>query len=143
LQLDASRLPELRSHFEAVADERLAAVELGPSCQLDLPVRPEEIDPKLAEGLGRLAPFGAGNPEPVFGAFGLRGMAKLLPNKVSGLEGHLKVKLDGGLDAIGFGLGGSLALFQGKVDAAFHVGLDDWQGGRKVQLRLRSVRPAV
>ncbi|MHB1845605.1 MAG: single-stranded-DNA-specific exonuclease RecJ, partial [Deltaproteobacteria bacterium] len=41
-QLDASRLPELRSHFEAVADERLAAVELGPSCQLDLPVRPEE-----------------------------------------------------------------------------------------------------
>jgi single-stranded-DNA-specific exonuclease len=39
-------------------------------------------------------------------------------------------------------MGGKAGLCTGPVDAAFHLGVDEWQGRRRVQLRLRSLRPA-
>ncbi len=143
LQLPRSKLPALRARLEAAAAERLSDELLGPSCHVDLPIDAAEIDERLAGDLGRLAPFGAGNPEPVFAAFGVRGKARLLAAKAEGAEPHLKVELGGRLTGIGFGLGRSLDLFSGPVDAAFHVALDEWRGRRQLQLRLRSVRAAL
>jgi single-stranded-DNA-specific exonuclease len=103
---------------------------------------------KLAADLERLAPFGAGNPEPVLATYGLRAQARLLPSKEPGAEPHLKLQLasDAGpasaFDAIGFGMGGQAELCSGPVDAAFHLGVDEYQGRRRVQLRLKSLRPA-
>ena len=52
---------------------------------------------------------------------------------------HLKLTL-GRLDAIGFGMGDRLGLCEGPLEAAFTVGLDEWDGRRRVQLKLRDVR---
>jgi single-stranded-DNA-specific exonuclease len=64
--MEAQRLPELHAHL----DERLAAAR-------DLPGAAEQVlegaltvrgaTAELAESIGRLAPFGAGNDEPAFG----------------------------------------------------------------------------
>ncbi len=145
LSLPARDIPALREAFEREAAVRLGEDQVGPRCVVDAPVDWQELGEPLALDLERLAPFGAGNPEPVFAAFDLQAEARLLPAKEAGGEPHLKLRLEGRgsrLEAIGFGMGGQADLCQGKVDAAFHLGVDDWQGRRRVQLRLRSLRAA-
>ena len=146
LALRAENIPEFRRRFEAWAGEKLSAEQVGPRCLVDEPVAAADLGEQLATDLERLAPFGAGNPEPVLAAYGLRAQARLLPNKEPGAEPHLKLQLHGSLpgafDAIGFGMGNQAELCSGPVDAAFHLGVDEWQGRRRVQLRLQSLRVA-
>jgi single-stranded-DNA-specific exonuclease len=44
------------------------------------------------------------------------------------------------VDAIGFSLGDRLHLCSGEVEAAVTLGFDDWNGGRKLQLKIRDLR---
>ena len=90
----------------------------------------------------RLAPFGEGNPAPVFMTRGL------MPEQVSavGAAGdHLRMTLDGGgrkFKAIGFGLGGA-DLGSGLVDAAYVIRNNYWGGRMRRELELKGIRPAV
>jgi single-stranded-DNA-specific exonuclease len=96
-----------------------------------------DVDERAALALARLGPFGAGHPEPVFALRGAAGRARTV-----GAGGtHLKLAV-GRLDAIGFGMGDRLTACSGPIEAAFTVGLDEWDGRRRVQLKLRDVRPA-
>jgi single-stranded-DNA-specific exonuclease len=52
---------------------------------------------------------------------------------------HIKFLL-GGLDAIGFQMGERLDLCGGEVEAAAAIGFDEWDGARRLQLRLRDLR---
>ncbi len=70
--------------------------------------------------------------------FALRGAAARARTVGAG-GAHLKLAL-AGLDAIGFGMGDRLGLCEGPLEAAFTVGLDEWDGRRRVQLKLRDVR---
>jgi single-stranded-DNA-specific exonuclease len=131
----AERLVAFRAAFEAQAHARLAEDDLVPRCRIDGWVDPAEVTERAAEDLARLGPFGAGNPEPVFAlrAAPARGRA------VGAGGAHLKISL-GRLDAIGFGMGDRLASCAGAVEAAFTIGFDEWDGSRRVQLRLRDLR---
>src|SRR5439155_1302818 len=64
--LRTSAVAQLAEALERVARERLAPDQLEPRLRIDSTVRADEIDLGLAAQLRRLAPFGAGNPEPVF-----------------------------------------------------------------------------
>jgi single-stranded-DNA-specific exonuclease len=132
------RLGAFREAFEAQARERLAEEDLVPRTRIDGWVTEGDVTERAAEDLARLGPFGAGHPEPVFA---LRGAATRA--RTVGAEGaHLKLAL-GRLDAIGFGLGDRLAACAGPLDAAFTIGFDEWDGARRLQLKLRDVRPAL
>ncbi len=86
--LPSERVPELRERLNRYACQRLRPEELQPVLEYDLELPLEEISLKLWEALGRMAPFGMGNPEPVFVARGARSLA---PARV--LKGkHLKLK---------------------------------------------------
>jgi single-stranded-DNA-specific exonuclease len=125
-----------RLAFEAHAAERLAPEDLVPRTRIDGWVEAGDVTERAADDLGRLAPFGAGHPEPVFA---LRGEpARARPVGAGGA--HLKCAFGRGLDAIGFGLGDRLALCGGAVEAAFTVGFDEWDGTRRLQLRLKDLR---
>ena len=76
-----------------------------------------------------LAPFGEGNPEPVFLARGL----DVMGTKVIA-ERHLKltVKQDGGVfEAIGFGQAQRKPALGRRVDMVFTPETDHWQGNRQ------------
>ncbi len=146
LALPLENLPLLRERFAAVAAAELGARELGPRCSIDALVEPGALGARLAEDLERLAPFGAGNPEPVLAAMKLHGSARVLQAKIEGAESHLKLRLStaaGPFEAIGFGLGKSASLCDGPIDAAFHLEFDEWRGERRLQLRLRALRQAA
>ncbi len=133
--IERGRLGAFRAAFEAHAAARLRDEDLVPRCRIEGWVEEREVDERAALDLARLAPYGAGHPEPVFALRGRTARART----VGAGGAHLKLAL-GRLDAIGFGMGERLPLCEGPIEAAFTVGLDEWDGRRRVQLRLRDVR---
>ena len=68
LAIDASRIKELRFAVNAVADETLGPTDLMPRLRIDGGLTFRGITGDVACGVASLAPFGTGNPRPVFAA---------------------------------------------------------------------------
>jgi single-stranded-DNA-specific exonuclease len=66
--IEADRLGELRKRLSAIANARLGPADLVPRLRIDSPLGLREISGEVIEGLTRLGPFGAANPQPVFRA---------------------------------------------------------------------------
>jgi single-stranded-DNA-specific exonuclease len=155
--LPTSAVLELADALETVARERLLPEQLEPRLRIDSTLRPEEIGRGLAEQLRRLAPFGAGNPEPIFACEQLEALeVRTLPDRRAGGPGHLKLRLaapapagwsprvcdsPGGapVDAIAFGMGAAPIARGARVRAAFQIGLDSYFGEERVQLKVKDL----
>ncbi len=68
LTMDSARIKELRASVNAVADETLGPNDLMPRLRIDGDLGFRAITGAVASGILDLAPFGAGNPRPVFAA---------------------------------------------------------------------------
>lgn len=66
LTMDAARVREFRSAINDVADEVLGPDDLMPRLRVDGDLGFRGITADVAAGVAALAPFGAGNPRPVF-----------------------------------------------------------------------------
>jgi len=89
LTLDASRIKELRVAVNRVADETLGPEDLMPRLRIDGDLTFRGITGGVAAGVASLAPFGAGNPRPVFAARGVEIIDG--PRKLK--DRHLKMAL--------------------------------------------------
>ena len=136
--IEPAAIPSFREAFERHAAERLADDDLVPRCRIEGWLTATGGHEQAAQALERLAPFGAGHPEPVFG---LR--ARPTSVRTVGATGaHLRVRFGPGVEAIGFGMGEIADRCGGEVEAAVTVGFDEWGGVRRVQLKLRDLRAA-
>ena len=68
LTLDAARIRTLRLAINDVADETLGPEDLMPRLRIDADLAFRGITGRVASGVAAMAPFGAGNPRPVFSA---------------------------------------------------------------------------
>ena len=89
LTLDAKKIRDLRFAVNEVADETLGPEDLMPRLRIDGGLTFREITGGVAAGVLALAPFGAGNPRPVFSARGVEIIDG--PRKLK--ERHLKMSL--------------------------------------------------
>jgi len=128
-------IPAFRADFERHAAAALSDEDLVPHTRIEGWIASEELDERAAADLERLAPFGAGNPEPVFGVRGRPSRAR----QVGAGGAHLKLVI-AERDAIAFQMGDRLPLCAGPVEAAVSLGFDDWDGMRRLQLRVRDLR---
>ena len=87
--LPTERLPQLRSHLEAYARNKLTAEDLLPVLECDSEIDFTDINHKLWESLAKLEPFGVGNPRPTFVA---RGVKLVQPPRIL-KETHLKLRV--------------------------------------------------
>jgi single-stranded-DNA-specific exonuclease len=111
-----------------------------PQLVIDAFLSPEDISLELTEMIASLEPFGMGNPTPVFAVPDIR-----IADRRILKERHLKLKLDlGGVyyDAIGFNMA-NVPNFDGLVDIAFSLDINNWNGKKSVQLKLRDIRSAT
>lgn len=99
----------------------------------------EHLDEELCMSLQAAAPFGRKNPEPVFR---LRGVTPRGLRELSG--GHFKANVHPTrmVEAILFGAPERMSSFQGAIDVIGTPEINEWQGRRTVQLRLRDFRAA-
>jgi single-stranded-DNA-specific exonuclease len=136
--VDPAALPAFRDAFEAFAAAHLTDEDLVPRCRIEGRCEATEVSEQAALALEKLAPFGAGHPEPLFA---LRGRPRKARTVGAGGT-HLKLAFAPGLDAIGFSMGDLLGVCSGEVEAAVSVGFDEWDGARRLQLRIKDLRPA-
>ncbi|MFH1502024.1 MAG: single-stranded-DNA-specific exonuclease RecJ [Candidatus Eisenbacteria bacterium] len=142
VSLAEGRLPEFRDCVEEAVSASLAPEDLIPEVELDAVVSLDECDFDLIKHMKGMAPFGAGNREPVFGT---RNM-KLISARSVG-NNHLKLTVAQGessMDAIGFGMAGALADLRqggGMVSLAYVLEENHWRGETSLQLRLKDVQP--
>jgi single-stranded-DNA-specific exonuclease len=69
--MDVSRVAEFRRRFDAFAASRLSADDFLHRLEIDAVLELREITEPAIEELGTLAPFGHGNPPPLFAALGV------------------------------------------------------------------------
>ena len=140
----ADKYPEFRARLIADAAERLSEDALTPQLEVDVVLKPPDISLATVEALGKLAPFGAKNESPRFVARNCR----IADARAVGRGAHLKLSVDTGAnlhDAIWFRNGERVyELSVGdRVDLAFALDANTWQGRTKVQMVVEDMRPAA
>lgn len=70
LMVEPARVEALRDELNRVASSRLKEEDLVPGLSLEAELDEEEFNLDLARSLASLQPFGAGNPNPLFGSRG-------------------------------------------------------------------------
>jgi len=127
-------LPLLRERLQEVAWEQLGGTLPEPTLEMEMELDLRRVDWALFEQIQRLAPFGETNPEPIFLSRGLH----VLEARAVGNEGkHLKLTLSTGhrqWSGIAFKLGHLANTLPRRVDVAYHLNVNDWNGQRTLQL---------
>jgi single-stranded-DNA-specific exonuclease len=142
LTMEASRVKELRHAVNDVADETLGPEDLMPRLRIDGDLTFRGITGGIAAGVAALAPFGAGNPRPVFAARGVEIIDG--PRKLK--ERHLKMALrqDGRIfRAIAWRAAERhdfLAEHKAALDVAFSLEQNQYNGETYVELTLADIR---
>jgi len=145
LTLEASRVRDLRLAVNAVADEVLGSEDLMPRLRIDGDLSFGGITGDVTMGVASLAPFGAGNPRPLFAARGVELVDG--PRKLK--ERHLKMALKQDnriFRAIAWRAAERLdfiAEHKAALDVAFSLEQNQYNGETFVELTLADVRSSV
>ncbi len=137
---DNEHLPKIKERLVAYAEERLAGLDLAPVIEVDAEVGLREVGREEIRWLGKLAPCGVGNPEPVLLS---RGVTVVESRVIGSDRKHLRLKLKDGYatwPAIGFGLGDVRVTPGQRVDAVFSLSRD--RDG-SLQLTIHDLAPST
>lgn len=143
LSVRPDTIPELRAFLnERLADESQAAAEQD-GLDIDALITTGGADRALYQSFQALAPFGPGNPEPMFAAANVR-----VERPMALRGGHVRVTLTDGsggrLKAVAWRaedteMGRRLLNEGGAIHVAGRLKPDDWQGRESVELEIEDV----
>ncbi len=147
--LPCDRVPQLRAALDTYARARLTPEDFIPTLRYDGELPLGEVNDRLYQTIVQLEPFGMGNPEPVFAAWGAR---VTIPPKVL-KEKHLRLKLaqpngskyPKAWNAVGWRMAeqGQGLLAGDVIDAAFTLEHNDHPDFGGLELRLCDIRKAA
>ena len=140
--IETKKIESFQKKLEELADSIITDETLTRSLRIDCELPLSFIDQALFKNLQALAPFGMGNPEPVFATknvviHDLRTMGKE--------NTHLKLLLsDGGIpiEAVAFGMGEWIKKLkkQNKIDVAYTIDMNSWNGRETLQLKIKDLK---
>ncbi len=143
LEPDEGKLAAVREVFEAAAREALAGKDLRPELVIDAELESGQITWKLHELTQQLKPCGKENPEPIFVT---RDLEVEEARVVGSDERHLKLRVRNprtlkSFNAIAFGFGEyAPQLTPGtRIDLAYTVDVNEWNGNRELQLKIEDI----
>lgn len=141
-------LPALQARLEEVARRQLAGKDLIPSLAVDAVVPLGDVDFALREWLAKLEPCGYSNPQPVLAS---QGVEVVEARPVGQDAQHLKLVVRDPaatgpnarrvLDAIAFRLGAWHGQLPRRIDLAYTVELNEYNGEQRLQLNVKDLRP--
>jgi single-stranded-DNA-specific exonuclease len=136
LTMEAARIRELRSRVNEYADGCLGPDDLRPRLWIDGALSFRSISAQVASELNALAPFGAGNPNPIFRTSRVEIVDG--PRRIK--DRHLKMafKQDGrimrGIAWRATERESFVTEHRAAIDVAFSLEQDLWEGERYLQL---------
>jgi len=148
LTLKKEKIPQFKKRLEEEARRSISEDDFKKKISIDSLLSLQEITPSFLDDLKGLAPFGRGNPRPVFASRNL-----IVGNFLRKNPEHLFCWLKEGchpvdgmgkgtyLEAAGFGMAKTVDLSPGEVvDAAYYPNINDWQGIKRIQLNLKDIK---
>jgi single-stranded-DNA-specific exonuclease len=142
LTLDADRVRALRLAVNEVADETLGPEDLMPRLRIDGGLTFRGITGGVAAGVASLAPFGAGNPRPVFAARGVEIIDG--PRKLKDRHLKMALKQDGRIfRAVAWRAAERhdyLTEHKAALDVAFSLEQNQYNGESYVELTLADLK---
>lgn len=140
--LRAENVPAFRERLNQYAAQAFPEMP-APTLRLDCRLNPASLSAAMPRGLRRLEPFGSGNPQPLFGLFGM----ELRERVAVGGGAHLRltcVKQGTFLTCMRFGT--TLEEFPfspgDRVDLAVSLDLRDYRGEERLTVTVREIRLA-
>ncbi|MDB9528044.1 single-stranded-DNA-specific exonuclease RecJ [Oscillatoria sp. CS-180] len=134
-------LRQVKSRLVNFANRTLEVGHLKPLVTVDVRTSLRQLTRELYEQIDALHPCGIGNPAPIFWTPNVRVVEQRAIGKT---KAHLKLKVaeDEGdaVEAIAWRWGRYCPL-PGRLDIAYKLKLNEWQGNTSIQLELVGVRP--
>lgn len=138
--LKAKDLPLFEKAFEELAAGSLPETPLRPALSIEGEMDFSDLRREVVPYLPNLAPFGAGNPEPILATRGVR----IRDRRLVG-NGHLRLRLEQKgviLNGIGFGMGEKEIEPGDLIDLAYIPGVSYRGGDSFLQLRIKDLEPS-
>ena len=145
-------VPELKLRLNNYAQARLTPEDLQPELRIDAEISLSSVTPDLFRDLGRLEPFGHGNPEPVFASHSVN---LLMPPRIL-KEKHIKLRVNQKLpdakasfnyEAVGWRMAQRLQTEalqpNDNLDVAFKIGMNSHPDFGGLELTLEDYRKCV
>jgi len=140
-----NKIEKFYAKFGELIEEQLAGKDITPQIEIDAEIGADDLNWDLVGQIKKMEPFGEGNVEPVFLA---RNMIVENFRIVGNGSKHLKLVLRAEdkspkmFEAIGFGLGDKFPDLKNgdKIDIVFNLQEDEWNGNKKIQLKLVDLR---
>jgi len=141
LEIEASQLGTLRRMLNETID--LPIEEMVPEIEVDLRVDLSKVTGGFLDELSRLAPHGAGNPEPLLAAGDLEvvGQPRLMGAKGQHLSFFVRAQ-GRAFRAVAFGKGNyydKIRTNDSRVSLLFRPTWNSWQGRREIELNVREL----
>jgi single-stranded-DNA-specific exonuclease len=141
LSMDMNNMSAFRERINQIAEKKLSAEDMVPVLEIDAAVKLSDISFNLIHELSVLEPYGESNRQPLLGAKAI----EVVNHKIVG-NNHLKMKVrqeNASADTIGFSMGDQLELLEAPspLDIAFVPSINEWNGGKYLQLQLKAIRP--
>ncbi len=137
-----ANLTQLQKRLLTLAEAQLAGLDLRPHIDIDAEVPLSVFAGDMFKQIQRLAPFGSGNPLPVF----VSRHVEIVEQRPIGSQGEhlgLKLKQEGIVwNAIGFRFGNRAQETTPYLDIAYNLDIDRWNGGERLRLKLLDFAPA-
>lgn len=141
-QLPVHHVDTLRRSINDYAQKVIGEADLKPTLEIDAEFRLSDIDDDVFQQLERLAPFGPGNPQPLFVARELSLIAE--PRILKGRHLKFRVEQDGkAMDAIGWNLAHfhqSVLKSKEKISLAFELSRSSYQSMNYLQLIVKDIK---
>jgi single-stranded-DNA-specific exonuclease len=142
LSLETSRIPDLRASINVVADGCIGPDDLMPRLRIDGELKFRGITGEVVSALASLAPFGAGNPRPVFAARRVEIVDG--PRQLKGRHLKMALKQDGRVfRAVAWRAAERhdyLTENRAAIDVAFSLDQNQYNGETFVELALEDLR---
>jgi single-stranded-DNA-specific exonuclease len=136
LTMTEENIPLLREGLNK--DFNLSEKDLINTLEIDHVLTLDDITLSLSEELARLAPFGKGNPEPLFAAYGLCIDNVRVLNEKNTLIFSFSGENGKRVKGIAFGLNEGFNEHTKKIDVVFTVETNVFNGISSVQMRIKS-----
>jgi len=144
LTIRKENLEEFRRRIDEIAAERLTDEDFKPELRIDCDLDLSDLDMRFWKLLSQFEPFGPANLRPIFVSRDVRVVG--VPTIVG--KGHLKMKVaqngSGTFDVIGFNMHEYLPVIRNskerKLNIAYSLEENRWNGRRTLQIRLRDVQ---
>ncbi|SFD57364.1 single-stranded-DNA-specific exonuclease [Lentibacillus persicus] len=141
MTLPLDNLQRLMTELNSIINEQLSDEDFTQEIEVTKTIALPEINEALVEEISQLAPFGMGNPKPVFHIKALPADAR----KIGANKNHLKMQFKDNtktLDGIGFGFGELYAHLSPKTDVSIvgELNINEWNGFRKVQMVMQDMK---